>query len=221
MNPTLKSPGDNIPLENLPHNVSRETKNQFQKFIDLVFLWQGKINLTGAKSPQEYCRHHLIDCSQALQVLPDFDYCIDVGAGSGLPGIVWALLKPKKEFLLVESLQKRASFLNRVQSQLGMKNVQVFPGRFEKYVPAAAGIPQTTIMVSRGTSAPQNLLKLILLSPIQFSAWYVFATERTQEEFLTLGRKSDMQISSRKYFRDLEEKQPSGILMEIFPRHLR
>jgi hypothetical protein len=102
-----------------------------------------------------------------------------------------------------------------------MHNVQVFPGRFEKIPPSGTSLPPTTIVVSRGTSAPQNLLKLILQSPIKFSAWYVFATERTQEEFLTLGRKSDMQISSRKYFRDLEEKQPSGILMEIFPRHLR
>lgn len=217
MSPEQNSPGDNIPLENMPHNVPRETKLQLQKFVDLVFRWQGRINLTGAKSPQEFFHHHVLDCWGALEGIPKFEACIDVGSGSGLPGLVWAILQPQAEFLLVEVLHKRAAFLRRVQSQLKLQNVRIFPDRFEKLRAEQAFGARPTVVVSRGTSSPQSLLSLMKSSPVSFSSWYVFASERTAEEFLTLQKNSVMQISLHPYQRDLEAAEPAGILVEIIP----
>jgi len=217
MSPEQNSPGDSIPLEILPHNVPRETKLQLQKFVDLVFRWQGSINLTGAKSPQEFFHHHVLDCLGALEGIPKFEACIDVGSGCGLPGLVWAILRPQAEFLLVEVLQKRAAFLRRVQSHLELNKVRIFSDRFEKLRPEQAFGARSSVVVSRGTSSPQKLLPLMKSSPVPFSSWYVFASERTAEEFLTLQANSAMQFSLRRYRRHLEAGEPAGILVEAIP----
>jgi 16S rRNA (guanine(527)-N(7))-methyltransferase RsmG len=213
------SPGESIPLESLTLNVSRETKIKIQKFIDLVFTWNLRTNITGAKTPQEYC-HHIMDCLAALPVIPAFNKCIDVGSGSGLPGIIWALKKPQAKFILVEAQGKKAGFLLRAISQLGLKNVTVLSKRFEdlKFQKAKQGL-RPPIIVSRGTAAPKNLWKLILRCPVPFKGWYVFSNKALHEEFLTLAQNSDMEIKSLSYKKEgLEGKITSGILTRISPK---
>lgn len=213
------SPGELIPLESLPLNVSRETKSEIQKFIDLVFTWKLRTNITGAKTPQEYC-HHILDCLWALQVIPEFYYCIDVGSGSGLPGIPWALMRPQAKFTLVEAQRKKAGFLLRVISQLRLKNLEVFSKRFEelKFEEAQLGLGPP-IIVSRGTAAPKNLWKLILSSPVPFKDWYVFSNKPLHQEFLTLAQNSAMEVKSLPYKKEgLEGKIKPGKLTRIRPR---
>ncbi|MDX1386379.1 MAG: RsmG family class I SAM-dependent methyltransferase [bacterium] len=213
------SPGESTPLESLPLNVSRETKLKIEKFIDLVFTWNVRTNLTGAKSPQDFC-HHLLDCQDALQVIPPFTSCLDIGSGSGLPGILWALLLPEAKFFLVESQKKKASFLLRAISQINLQNVDVLSKRFEEIKDDDLNLgTDSPIIVSRGTAAPKNLWKLILSSPIPFRHWFVFSTEALHQEFLTLGKNSDMEISFLQYKKeDLEEKNTLGILTRISPK---
>ena len=171
-----------------------------------------RTNLTGAKSPQEYC-HHLSDCVAALKVVPQIKTCIDVGSGSGLPGIPWAILKPDTSFILVESNKKKSGFLLRCKSVLDLKNVEVCSERFENLI-TPPGF-HTPIIVSRGTAAPKKLLKLILGSKVPFNQWLVFSTPSLHQEFLTEGENSDMEITPISYERNLEGKKEVGMLTKI------
>jgi len=55
-------------------------------------------------------------------------HVVDVGSGGGFPGIVWALLEPEWEFLLVERRHKKAAFLERMATVLELGDVEVFAG---------------------------------------------------------------------------------------------
>ena len=58
---------------------------------------------------------------------------IDVGTGPGLPGIPLAILYPERNFVLLDSLGKRITFLRQVVYQLKLENVQPVQARVEKY----------------------------------------------------------------------------------------
>lgn len=205
---------ENSPLENPPLNVSRETKIQLQNFLELVFQWQGKINLTGAKTPQEFCHQHIFDAMEAMSVVTEVSTCLDIGSGVGIPGLIWALLRPTTQFYLIESLQKRAAFLHRAISKLQLSNVEVLNSRFEEISSTQINLtgdkkPQ---IVSRGTTAPSKLWPLILHSPIPFCEWLVFSSEKTHREFLSLAEGSPFKISGLSYQR---VNHSPGLLTQI------
>ncbi|GAQ86612.1 hypothetical protein KFL_003000050 [Klebsormidium nitens] len=56
---------------------------------------------------------------------------VDVGTGAGLPGLVFAIVRPEWDLILVESLRKRCNFLEHVVKEAGLKNVTVVWGRAE------------------------------------------------------------------------------------------
>jgi 16S rRNA (guanine527-N7)-methyltransferase len=60
---------------------------------------------------------------------------IDVGTGAGLPGIPLAILYPERQFVLLDSLGKRITFLKQVVYQLKLDNVTPLLSRVEKYQP--------------------------------------------------------------------------------------
>lgn len=212
----MESTEDKSPLEDLPLNVSRETKIRLQNFLELVFQWQEKINLTGAKSRQEFYRQHILDAVEALKVVTEVATCLDIGSGVGIPGLIWALFRPSTQFYLIESLQKRSAFLLRAVSKMELKNVKVLNIRFEDISSTQLKLsgddrPQ---IVSRGTTAPTKLWKLILGTPIPFKEWLVFSSEKTQGEFLSLAEGSALKVSHLEYSRP---NSSSGILTQITP----
>lgn len=208
--------GDFSPLEKLLPNVPRETKNQLAIFLDLIFTWQGKINLTGAKTPQEFCRHHILDAIGAETVVTKNKNCLDVGSGVGVPGLIWSLLRPGNKFYLIEPLQKRAAFLQRVIAELKLKNVKVIPKAFEAIGPGEIKDigEQTPQIVSRGTKSPPQLWPLIMNSPIPFSEWLIFSSKKTHGEFISFGKDSEMKIFRLDYTRP---DHTPGILTRIIP----
>jgi len=77
---------------------------------------------------------HIMDSLMVGEVLEGNKF-IDVGTGPGLPGIPLAILFPEKEFVLLDSLGKRITFLRQVVFQLKLKNVQPMLSRVEKFQP--------------------------------------------------------------------------------------
>jgi 16S rRNA (guanine527-N7)-methyltransferase len=56
---------------------------------------------------------------------------MDIGAGNGLPGLIFACLAPERSFNLIESDGRKAEFLKHIAHSLGLSNVQVSSVRFE------------------------------------------------------------------------------------------
>lgn len=111
--------------------------HQVQQLIDLVNLlnkWNKAYNLTSVRDPQEMLVKHILD---SLVVSPYLqgDRFIDVGTGPGLPGLPLAIMNPNKQFVLLDSLGKRISFIRNAVRELGLTNVTPVLSRVEEYQP--------------------------------------------------------------------------------------
>ena len=141
-------------------------------YIDLLLKWNARINLTAIREPGEIVQRHFGESLFAArhlleQKLPET--AIDLGSGAGFPGVPFALLAPEVHVTLIESQQKKATFLKELVHVLGLKNVKVFSDRAENY-PAAADLvmlravekfEQALLMAIRLTSAGGGVALMI------------------------------------------------------------
>ena len=113
-----------------PLNVSRETFPQFEAYCDLLIKENSKINLISKSTEKEIRKRHIVDCAQTVDFIDEnYNICTDVGSGSGLPGIVLAIImkikKPGMKFHLYEKSFRKCEFLSSVKEKLDL-NAEIF-----------------------------------------------------------------------------------------------
>lgn len=115
--------------------VSKRQIEQLIAYVQLLDKWNKAYNLTSVRDPQDMLIKHILDSLMNGPHLKGENF-IDVGTGPGLPGIPLAILYPERNFVLLDSLGKRITFLRQVVFQLNLKNVTPVQSRVEKYQPA-------------------------------------------------------------------------------------
>jgi 16S rRNA (guanine527-N7)-methyltransferase len=125
-------------LESLLAQTSLQlTELQISQLVTLVEQldkWNKAYNLTSVRDPMEMLVKHILD---SLVVSPYLqgERFIDVGTGPGLPGLPLAIINPDKQFVLLDSLGKRITFIRQVCHLLKLDNVTAVQSRVEKYQP--------------------------------------------------------------------------------------
>jgi 16S rRNA (guanine527-N7)-methyltransferase len=104
-----------------------------QKLLDfrtLLLKWNKTYNLTALRDPDQAISHHLLD---SLVILPHVGdgKLLDVGSGGGLPGIPLAIARPELSVTMVDTVQKKATFLQQAAIELALPNVTVHHARVE------------------------------------------------------------------------------------------
>lgn len=99
-------------------------------FRDLLLKWNKTYNLTALRDPAQVVSHHLLDSLAILPHVADAPL-LDVGSGGGLPGIPLAIVRPELSVRMVDSVQKKTTFLQQAAIQLGLQNVAVNHARIE------------------------------------------------------------------------------------------
>ncbi len=107
--------------------------DRVQRYVELLLDANQRVNLTRVTRPDEVARLHLLD---ALAALPLLDVAtpgrvVDLGSGGGVPAIPLALARPGIEWLLVDSVGKKATLLRGFVHALGLRNVAVSAERAE------------------------------------------------------------------------------------------
>lgn len=91
--------------------VSRETLSRLTAYVELLELWNRRINLIGRNTVGDIWRRHILDSAQLYSLMPPRTrVVVDLGSGAGLPGIVLAAMGVA-DMHLVESDQRKAAFL--------------------------------------------------------------------------------------------------------------
>lgn len=114
----------------LKMEVSEEQIEKFIKYAKLLVEWNEKMNLTAITDPIEIAEKHFLDSAMCLKCGIN-GKVIDVGTGAGFPGIVLKILNPEIELCLLDSLQKRITFLQEVCKELKLDNVTFVHARAE------------------------------------------------------------------------------------------
>lgn len=111
----------------LPENA----QHQLLAFRDLLLKWNKTYNLTALRDPAQAISHHLLD---SLAILPHVGTgnLLDVGSGGGLPGIPLAIARPELAVSMVDTVQKKTTFLQQAVIELALKNVTVHHARVEE-----------------------------------------------------------------------------------------
>jgi 16S rRNA (guanine527-N7)-methyltransferase len=120
----------------LGFDVSRETLDLLKSYQQLVQKWNPVINLASKQSMADLWNRHIVDSAQVFPLIPsEARLCVDVGSGGGFPGIVLAAISTsldlERHFILVESDQRKSTFLRQVIRDLSLK-AEVRSERIEK-----------------------------------------------------------------------------------------
>lgn len=148
--------------------------DKFKRYMEAVLSWNEKVNLTAITDRDEFITKHFIDslCCSDHQQFKDAKTVIDVGTGAGFPGMPLAIVSPDKEFLLVDSLNKRIKILNEIIDNLGLKNVKAIHGRAEELAKDKKYRENFDICVSRAVSR-LSVLSEYCLPFIRKGGWLI------------------------------------------------
>lgn len=113
--------------------LSKQQLHQFRIYFDYLLEVNKVMNLTAITETKEVVQKHFID---SISVINYFDFIdgyrvIDVGTGAGFPGIPLAIMLPKVQFTLMDSLNKRIKFLDHVVEMCELENVICVHSRAE------------------------------------------------------------------------------------------
>lgn len=115
-------------------NIEEEKYNKLYLYYELLNEWNNKFNLTSILEEKDVFLLHFYDSlifSKYID-LNNKSLC-DFGTGAGFPGMVLALLNSNLDVTLVESNQKKCTFLNEIKKELDINNVTIICGRVENY----------------------------------------------------------------------------------------
>ena len=117
-------------------DLSEAQFEQLLGYLALIQKWNKVYNLTAVRDPQEMLTHHLLD---SLAVIPPLlrqtegepIQLLDVGSGGGLPGVVIAITCPQIQVHCVDTVLKKATFIQQVAASLKLPNLRGIHARVE------------------------------------------------------------------------------------------
>ncbi|KAF7598928.1 MAG: 16S rRNA (guanine(527)-N(7))-methyltransferase RsmG [Candidatus Dactylopiibacterium carminicum] len=144
-------------------DLDERTQERLLAYGALLTKWNKVYNLTAIRDEAGLIDLHLLDSLTMLPWVKDFSAIADVGTGGGLPGIPLAICRPGMAVTLVETVGKKASFLQQAKAELGLENVTVHNCRVEQLQPS---LPFPAV-ISRAFSSLRDFTALTgqLLAP--------------------------------------------------------
>lgn len=167
--------------------------NYVKRYKEHLKKWNKIHNLTGAKK-EELMDKFIYDAVFPVSFLPKVNTLLDIGTGAGFPGMILAFALPETEVILCEPLQKRASFLQFIKADLGLKNVTVANCRVEELEPQPIDL-----VTSRAVTDTTMLMKLSAPFVSKGSKLLFYKGERVFDEVDASLKHQIIQTQNRHY----------------------
>lgn len=117
--------------------LTAEMLQQFGTYLELLARWNARMNLTAIRDPEQIVTRHFGESLFAARQLLDSASppitITDIGSGAGFPGLPIKLWAPQNRLTLIESQNKKATFLREAVRSLQLDGVEVFCGRAEQW----------------------------------------------------------------------------------------
>ena len=177
-------------LADLGLDLADAQVSQLLAYQALIAKWNQVYNLTAVRDPQEMLTHHLLDSLAVVlplrQHLAGRTTLLDVGSGAGLPGVVLAITCPDLTVTCVDTVAKKAAFIQQVAVSLGLPHlkglharVETLPGPYDVISSRAFSSLPDFVSGSRQALAPQGV-------------WMAMKGKHPQEELSALPADVDV-----------------------------
>jgi len=164
-------------LQRMDLALSDQVIDQLMTYLDLVEKWNRVYNLTAIREREEMIKLHFLDSLSILKHV-QVKNILDVGSGAGFPGIVLAITKPELKVTVMDSVNKKTTFMQQVKSELSLTNLDVVNSRVEDYQP-------TTLfeaVTSRAFSNLKNMMSLTQHTLQKEGVWLAMKSKDVREE---------------------------------------
>ena len=131
------------------------------RYLHLLHRWNATYNLTAIRDPDQMLVQHVVDCLAVINPLrrrlgvQTNTRILDVGSGGGLPGAVIATLCPNMDVTCVDTVGKKAAFIQQVAIQLRLANLHAQHIRVERL----QAMP-FQVIISRAFASLSNFVSL-------------------------------------------------------------
>jgi 16S rRNA (guanine527-N7)-methyltransferase len=105
---------------------------EFSEFVDLFQKWNQRINLSAAATREEI-EEHVQDSLHVVPILRGRARVLDVGSGGGFPVVIAAISLPDNQFVALEPIHKKLSFLRTAARELRLLNLEAVAARLEDH----------------------------------------------------------------------------------------
>ena len=164
-----------------------DTGDRLLAYLDLLLRWNATYNLTAVRDSAEMLTQHLADClavigplRRALEHVAT-PKLLDVGSGGGLPGVVIAAMCPDWQVLCVDTVGKKAPFVQQVALELRLLNLKAEHARVEKL---AAG--PFDVVTSRAFASLADFVGLTRQHVAGQGVWMAMKGKRPDDELRAL-----------------------------------
>lgn len=170
--------------EQLDLKLDDATADRLLAYLDMLHRWNRTYNLTAVRDPAEMLTQHLFDCLAVIAPMRRYASAgrlLDVGSGGGLPGVVIALTCPDWDVTCVDTVGKKAAFIQQVAVELCLPQLHSEHARVE-----ALTLPAFDIVASRAFASLPDFVKLSRAHLKTDGAWMAMKGKRPHDELALL-----------------------------------
>lgn len=192
--------------------LNEKQLGQFIRYYELLVEWNSFMNLTSIVQFEDVLKKHFLDSVSIVKAIPDLYNSsiklIDIGTGAGFPGIPIKIVFPNLKITLLDSLNKRVQFLNKVINDLKLENINAIHGRAEDYARLDEYRESFNLCVSRAVSNLSTLSEYCLPF-VKRSGYFVsYKSDKIIEEYDSA--KKAINILGGSYEQQVEFKLPNS-----------
>lgn len=152
-------------LEDFDIHLNDFQKEQFDSYFQTLVEWNDKINLTAITEKNDVYLKHFYDSIAPIlhgYIKNEPIKLLDIGAGAGFPSIPMKIIYPQLDITIIDSLNKRITFLKQLSEVLHLEGVHFFHGRAEDFGQDINFRAQFDIVTARAVARMQILSELTI-----------------------------------------------------------
>jgi 16S rRNA (guanine527-N7)-methyltransferase len=173
-------------------NVSDQQMAQFATYYKMLVETNEHVNLTAITEKNEVYLKHFYDSVTPLLEVPEYfkenaELC-DVGAGAGFPSLPMKILFPSLKVTIVDSLNKRITFLKELVDQLGLTDVTLVHDRAETFGAKKSPAREKFEIVTARAVARLSVLSELCIPLVKADGFFVALKAANTEQELADGK---------------------------------
>ncbi|MBE6153371.1 MAG: 16S rRNA (guanine(527)-N(7))-methyltransferase RsmG [Firmicutes bacterium] len=173
-------------IKKLGINITESQLQQLEQYYELLIEENKVMNLTRIIEKKEVYLKHFYDSLTLCKIIPlnkNKKLC-DIGSGAGFPGIVLKIVFPNLNITLLDSLNKRVVFLNKIIKELNLKDIEAIHCRAEVY--SRENVEKYDIVTARAV-AKTNILLEIASPMIKINGSFVAMKANIEDEITNIN----------------------------------